>query len=190
MMRVCTILLIAAGLGFTACSNGGGGGSSPSPLPPQPPPSGGWAFTGSLNTARDSHTATVLTLGPNAGKVLVAGGTNGPTIFTSIELYNPVTGTWSFANPMNVPRRNHTATLLPNGKILVTGGFTTNTTVTNTAEVYDPTNGSWTFTNTPMSIARTYHTATLLPSGKVLVAAGTANATTTSPGFSLATAEV
>src|SRR6267378_4152558 len=39
--------------------------------------------TGSLGTARDSHTATLL---PN-GKVLVAGGENGPNSLTSAELY-------------------------------------------------------------------------------------------------------
>src|SRR5262249_4973720 len=65
-------LFLALGMIVVACSSGGGGGTV-APSPP-PPPSGGWTATGSLNTARDSHTATVLTVGPNAGRVLVAGG--------------------------------------------------------------------------------------------------------------------
>ena len=46
--------------------------------------------TGSLNNARDSHTATLLT----KGRILVAGGvaSNG-SILASAELYDPVSGT-------------------------------------------------------------------------------------------------
>ena len=56
------------------------------------PASGTWMVTGSLNTARSRHTATLL---PN-GKVLVAGGlgySDYLTIYlTSAELYDPATG--------------------------------------------------------------------------------------------------
>jgi WD40 repeat protein len=38
------------------------------------PATGTWALTGNLATARGDHSATLLTSGPNAGKVLVAGG--------------------------------------------------------------------------------------------------------------------
>ena len=51
-----------------------------------------WSFTGSLNTARFFHTATLL---PN-GMVLVAGGGFGS--LASAELYDPASGTWSFAS--------------------------------------------------------------------------------------------
>ena len=52
------------------------------------PASGTWTATGSLVTARDNHTATLL---PN-GKVLVAGGINGPSLhLSSAELYDPAT---------------------------------------------------------------------------------------------------
>ena len=46
-------------------------------------------YTGSLNTARHGHTATLL---PN-GMVLVAGGLGSSGPLTSAELYNPPTGT-------------------------------------------------------------------------------------------------
>jgi hypothetical protein len=78
-----------------------------------------WTATGSLNTGREAHTATLL---PN-GKVLVAGGYYFPSELSSAELYDPVIGTWSATGSLNTARRFHTATLLPNGKVLVTGGL-------------------------------------------------------------------
>src|SRR6266480_6569817 len=73
--------------------------------------------TGSLNTARYVHTATLL---PN-GKVLVAGGDNGSAL-SSAELYDPVSGTWTATGSLGTARKNHTATLLASGKVLVAGG--------------------------------------------------------------------
>src|SRR5438045_5205467 len=56
-----------------------------------------WEFTGSLNTARDYHTATLL---PNGRVLAASGATNGPQDFsypeiTSAELYDPATGNWT-----------------------------------------------------------------------------------------------
>src|SRR5437667_2544970 len=73
--------------------------------------------TGSLATARDYQTVTLL---PN-GKVLVAGGYNGSPL-ASVELYDPATGTWTATGSLATARYAHTATLLPNGKGLVAGG--------------------------------------------------------------------
>jgi hypothetical protein len=129
------------------------------------PASGTFSLTGSLNVARDSHTATLL---PN-GKVLVTGGVNNG-VTNSVELYDPASGIWTVAAPLPVPVVEHTATLLPNGKVLVAGGETP-LSVTAAAEVFDSTTGTWTPVN-PMSTARRLHTATLLPNGQVLVAGG------------------
>ena len=54
--------------------------------------SGTFVVTGSLNTPRANHTATLLP----SGEVLVAGGydVNG-SLLASAEVYNPATGTWS-----------------------------------------------------------------------------------------------
>ena len=81
------------------------------------PASGTWTATGSLNTGRDVHTATLL---PN-GKVLVAGGDDSSSL-SSAELYDPASGSWSATGSLNTGRDSHTATLLPNGKVLVAGG--------------------------------------------------------------------
>jgi hypothetical protein len=124
-----------------------------------------WTPTGSLNTARDSHTATLL---PN-GMVLVAGGF-GP-VRASAELYDPVSGTWTPTGSLNTARAQHTATLLPNGMVLVAGGFDSNVNPSASAELYDPASGTWMPTGS-LNTARTTHTATLLPNGMVLVAGG------------------
>jgi Galactose oxidase, central domain/Kelch motif len=141
-----------------------------SPIALAPPATDpGWVFTGSLNTRRNSHTATLL---PN-GKVLVAGGTSGASEGTlnSAELYDPATGTWSRTGSLNVPRFQSTATLLPNGKVLVAGGISNPTSVTATAELYDPATGTWSLTG-DLNSTRFWHSATLLSNGKVLIAGG------------------
>jgi hypothetical protein len=120
--------------------------------------------TGSLRTARLSHTATLL---PN-GKVLVAGGTDLFGAFASAELYDPARGIWTATGSLVTGRSGHTATLLPNGKVLVAGGTDLNIGALASAELYDPASGTWTATGS-LGTARYYHTATLLPNGKVLV---------------------
>src|SRR6184192_3520023 len=77
-----------------------------------------FVITGSLATARNGHTATLL---PN-GKVLIAGGRNGNSGLARAELYDPASGTWSATGSLATARAFHTATLLPNGKVLVAGG--------------------------------------------------------------------
>src|SRR5437762_5903945 len=130
---------------------------------------GTWTVTGSLNTGRFLHTATLL---PN-GMALVAGGLDGSFHATpSAELYDPVGGTWTATGNLNTERYEHTATLLPNGKVLVAGGSDSSGNASPTVELYDPVTGTWTDTGS-LNTERTEHTATLLPNGMVLVAAGT-----------------
>ena len=119
--------------------------------------------TGSLNTPRVGHTATLL---PN-GKVLVAAGYNGTGFLSSAELYDPASGTWSITGSLNAPRYYPTATLLTNGKVLVVGWDNSG----GGAELYDPATGTWSVTGN-LLVARSDHAATLLPNGKVLIAGG------------------
>src|SRR5206468_8002144 len=79
------------------------------------PASRTWTATGSLNTARNRHTATLL----QNGMVLVAGGLGASA---SAELYDPASGTWTVTGSLNTGHANHTATLLQNGMIVVAGG--------------------------------------------------------------------
>jgi hypothetical protein len=135
---------------------------------------GTWNITASLNTARNSHTATLL---PNGKVLVVAGGywSGGPcpcyfNDLNSSELYDPATGTWRITASLNTARNSHTATRLPNGKVLVVAGSHANGDL-NSSELYDPATEMWSVTaslNTP----RLDHTATLLPGGNVLVVGG------------------
>jgi N-acetylneuraminic acid mutarotase len=128
--------------------------------------SGTWTLTGSLNTVRVGHTATLL---PN-GEVLVVGG-HSVSMGATAELYNPATGTWIFTGSMATARAGHTATLLPNGEVLVVGGSDAAGNVLASAELYDPGTGRWRNTSS-MTTSRTNQGAVLLPSGEVLAAGG------------------
>ena len=108
------------------------------------PASGTWTATGSLNSARDAHTATLL---PNS-MVLAAGGFDSSFVaFASAELSS---GTWTATGNLNNARVGHTATLLPNGMVLVSAGHDgpsfTPSDVLSSAELYDPASGTWTAT--------------------------------------------
>jgi Galactose oxidase, central domain len=150
--------------------------------------------TSTMVQPRSGHTATLLTTGPNAGKVLIAGGVtfdpNGvPLSRNDAELYDPATNTFTgVASTMVCGRAFHTATLLANGKILLAGGqFYNGGRISITcAEVYDPVAGTFSGVGN-MTQPRADHTATLLPNGRVLIAGGRV---TTAGGFqSLNTAE-
>ena len=86
------------------------------------PRTGTWTTTGSLNTARYAHTATLL----RNGMVLVAGGLGLQGTTSSAELYDPVSGSWTATDNLNIARSQHTATLLPNGVVLAAGGLDEN----------------------------------------------------------------
>jgi hypothetical protein len=133
----------------------------------------GFKATGSMATARGSHTATLL----NNGKVLVAGGTDASgNALAKAELYDPTNGSFSSTGSMATGRAHFAATLLNSGKVLVTGGLDTAGNPLATAEIYDPSTGTFSATPGGMQFVHASHTATMLNTGKVLVA-GWGNAT-------------
>ena len=128
----------------------------------------GFVPTGSMETARVHHTATLM---PN-GKVLIAGGADGAgNSLASAELFDSVTGTFSPTASMSSARSDAGAALLSNGKVLVVGGGDSAGNMFATAELYDPASANFSPTGS-MSTPRLGATITPLANGKVLIAGG------------------
>jgi len=153
---------------------------------------GSGSFVASLNSMsvkRTEHAVLRLAAGPNAGRLLVLGGNNGPIPYGTpsaqttalVDLFDPATLRFTpHPQPLQAARAAFTATELPNGKILIAGGFSYLASGSlATAELYDPASGTFSYTASPMTQSRAWHTATLLTTGphagKVLLAGGNAN---------------
>ncbi len=132
------------------------------------------ASTPAMNAKRNGATTTLL---PN-GKVLIAGGADhiggaATNVFSSTELYDPVSNTFAKSTPtMNAARLWATATRLPNGRVLIAGGQDSSDHPLKSTDLYDPVSNSFAATSPAMNVARRSATATLLPNGKVLIAGG------------------
>ena len=97
------------------------------------PTEGKFAFTGSLNTARELFPMVLL---PN-GQVILAGGTNSNDSFISGgECYDPVTGNFSVSASLALPRIGGVAVVLPDGAALFVGGRANTNLPTTDAEIY------------------------------------------------------
>ncbi len=151
------------------------------------PAAGTFSATGSMQTPRENHTATLLA----DGRVLITGGITGPrlnamtgvtlaafrladtsaNVLKTAEVYDPATGTFSPTGSMSSIRDEHTATLLADGRVLVVGGGGEGYTSVSSADLYDPSTGTFSKTGS-MKSGRYLHTATLLEDGRVLVTGG------------------
>ena len=142
-------------------------------------------MTAPMRHARSGHAATLL---PD-GRVLVVGGRYWEPInyeyhsYSSCEIYDPSSGTWSDTGDLLTARDLHTATLLRDGRVLVTGGidWDANQRYLRSTEIWSPTPSPGQWTNTGVGVlndGREHHTATLLPvtaqypRDRVLVAGG------------------
>jgi hypothetical protein len=124
-----------------------------------------WTPTGSLSTARDSASATLLA----DGAVLIAGGETGEdgTPLASSEVYDPTTGTFAPTGSLPVTATAPAGVRLADGDVLLAGGAAADFTRLDAAEVYDPETGRWTAI-APMLEVGTHLSATLLPNGDAL----------------------
>jgi hypothetical protein len=128
-----------------------------------------------MKDARESHTATLL----KDGKVLITGGHQGRrssiTIYSSAEIYDPVSGLFTLTSNMLTKRHKHDAVLLEDGRVLVAGG--TDEREENgqykSAEVYNPDTGQFgKISDMKASRYKFQGTSVLLNNSKVLLMGG------------------
>ena len=72
-----------------------------------------------MATPRAYFASSVL---PN-GLLLISGGSGNSGIFSSSELYDPATGTFSAGGSLSTGRAFQSSTVLPNGLVLIAGGL-------------------------------------------------------------------
>src|SRR6185312_11864316 len=97
---------------------------------------GAWSSAGTMTTARQGHTATLLSTSiVTSGTVVVAGGNDGSATLSSAELWNGST-TWTATTALPFAVQGHTATPVGNGSVLVAGGVTGGASSSNAA-LYD-----------------------------------------------------
>jgi outer membrane biosynthesis protein TonB len=140
----------------------------------------------SLHGGRSSHYALLLTTGPNAGDVLIAGGSdpNGVPLATA-ELFNPTSNTFSCVgggssstcnNSMVAARVGASAIVLADGRILFSGGVSGSAhngySSIASAEIYNPVDNSFSATSGNMTVSRAGHSSVLLNNGDVLLSGG------------------
>lgn len=140
---------------------------------------GSFSSSGSMNQQRIWHSAMLL---PN-GKVLIAGGATNPypdgsadAVFNTAELYEPLTGIFTYTGNLNIKRAWHTTdpgapvTLMNNNLVLFAGGYDGSTSgYYDSSELYNTGTGTLTFTGS-MPYTSMHHSAVPLQDGRVLIA--------------------
>lgn len=109
------------------------------------------------------------------GRVAVIGGveSRGSRTVRYVQIFDPMSGTWTTGAQMTTARIYHTATVLTDGRVLVVGGATAAGITIGSVELYNPATNTWT-AGPDIPQTRDWHTATMLPDGRVLVAGGNA----------------
>ncbi|HYW30938.1 MAG TPA: kelch repeat-containing protein [Gemmatimonas sp.] len=127
---------------------------------------GQFSRTGDMRVRRHKHDAVLL----RDGRVLVTGGSDerdSDGAYTSTELFDSRTGTFTPGPAMRLARYKHngTSVLLPDGSVLVAGGASQ-------AERYDPAAGTFTLVGGAVRLNGQFSAAAPLDAGGVLLTGG------------------
>jgi len=134
------------------------------------PATDSWSPMPTMAFSRGGHSLNLLP----TGRVLIAGGGNGWTVSTFVEVLDPVARLLGPATKHEAPSLGkHAATLLADGRLLVTGGAL-DLLYLSAVHLFDPTTDRWTSV-APMNEARGQHLTQRLQDGRVLVVGGVKN---------------
>ena len=132
------------------------------------PATGMFSLTGTMTSARQGPTATLLL----DGRVMITGGVdNNGAVLDTAELYDPTTGEFSATGQMTTTRYGHFAAVLGDGDVLVAGGIDNSGASLSSAEIFDGTSGTFRAIKA-MPHDRFWVGATVLTGSKILVAGG------------------
>jgi len=131
------------------------------------PDTGEWTGTDSMAVRRQGLSANRLA----DGRVMVSGGIDSGSVFSSTEVWDPDGEEFSAGPGMTAARCFHATIDLPDGRIFAVGGLGGSNTALSSAEVYDPGDDEWTATD-PMAAARLHFPAVVMADGRVLVVGG------------------
>lgn len=124
-----------------------------------------------LHDPVNGHTGTLL----GDGRVVVIGGHNDAGDRRTVEIFDPVSESWSLADSAPVLVYLHSATLLRDGRILVAGGYVQQTGgLADTAALFDPSaprGQQWTEVGRLLQ-PRYHHREAALPDGRALILGG------------------
>src|SRR5713101_3143502 len=124
------------------------------------------SLAGGMIEARSGATAALL----QDQRVFIAGGDSASVVSSTVEIFDPNTGTFSFAGTLSSPRTQQAMALLADGRVLMIGGSNGSVPLAS-SDIFDPVAGTI-VPGPSLATPRSGHSATTLLNGQVLVAGG------------------
>ena len=125
-----------------------------------------WTVAAPMLAARSDHGAAAL----RDGRVLVAGGTDGPRQLAAVEIYDLVSNTWTPAHDLPEARSQFSISTLNDGRVLVAGGLVRGE-ASSSSVIYDPASDAWDL-GPRMQYARVLNASVKLAGGDVMMIGG------------------
>jgi len=136
---------------------------------PSPRPSNVWLKVANMSVGRLYHTSTFIS---QDNSVLIAGGSDGVAIGSSVDKY--ISSTGCFQSMRNMPRTRymHTADQLPSlsSYVVIAGGYDATGAAISFADLYHPITTD--ILTVPLTAARYHHTSAVLSSSQLVLIGG------------------